>query len=176
MRVYIYVTKFYNWDPVPKGAVITEQDIASGLVMPGRDGGYRMRVVKVPVGGTVKTCHITESLIIEKIIEEKADVRKAGRTHSRKDALAHLIADQFLPGEIEWDWITKIEVHDDGPDEALVRAKLEPHTKAEHGRRPGRKNIPAEHVDNHVAAYMAPCSAAELADHLHQHFGVKVPS
>jgi hypothetical protein len=156
MRVIIHHSKFYDWDPVPKDVVITDDDIAAGKVMPNRDGsGYRMRVVKIPPGGTHRTVLITEGTLIEKIIEEKSDIRKAGRTLTRHQAAAALLMDQILPGNIELDWITRFEVEaDDGPSEELMRAKLDPHTKADHGRRRGRKNVPPEHVEDHVAAYL----------------------
>lgn len=170
MHVHIRLSKFYDWDPIPKGVVVTEQDIAAGKVMPGRDGAYRMRVVKIPVGGmTKRTCHISEGTLVEKIIEEKSDVRKkAGRTLTRHEAVAHLIADQLLEGAAEWDWILGFDVEvDDGPSEELMRAKLAPHTTADHGRRLGRKNVPPEHVEDHVAAYLGqfkPLPKASFAD------------
>jgi len=173
MRVAISLSKFYNWDPVPKGVVVTEEDIAAGKVMPGRDGAYRMKVVKAPPGGTEHLVTVSESTLIEKIIEEKSDVRKAGRTLSRRQALAHLLQDNIIPGQFEWDWIKGFAVHDDGPNEELMRSKLELHTKAEHGRRPGRMNVPVEHVEDHVKAYMESTTAADHVDHLHLHFGIK---
>lgn len=201
MWVIIRLSAFYDWDPIPKGVVVTEQDIAAGKVMPGMDGGYRMRVVKRPPAGTTRTCHISEGALVEKIIEEKSDIRKAGRTLSRNQAVAALIADQLLPNAAEVDWITGFDVHDDGPSEELLRAKLAPHTEAQHGRRPGRANVPKDHVETHVAAYLkdwqampsalgddateeeiaghakasAPVRSANhqaLSDHLHDHFCV----
>lgn len=174
MRVTIHLSKFYNWDPVPPGVVVTEQDIAAGKVMPGRDAGtYRMRVVKVPAGGTHRTCHISERTLIEKIVEEKSDVRKAGRTLSRKQAVAQLLADNLLPGEAEWDWITKVEVEDDGPHEELFRDVIATHAAAPHARRPGRMNVPVESVEAHVAAYLEAATPADHVAHLNAHFNVK---
>jgi hypothetical protein len=172
MRVHLYLSKFYNWDPVPHDVVVSPDDIASGKVMPDRNGGYRARVVKIPPGGTVRTCQITEAAIVSKIIHEKTDIRRAGRTFTRKEAVAHFIMDHLLEGEAEWGWITKIEVEDDGPNEALARSMLDPHTKAEHSRR-GGPSIDPGHVDGHLAAYLEPVDAAGHAAHLHGHFGVK---
>lgn len=156
MIVVAHIRKFYDWDPVPKGTVVTEQDIAAGKVMPGRDGGYRMRVVKVPPGGmTTRTVQITEAAILAKIIEEKTSILKAGRTLTRKDAIAAILAEHAFPDHVEIEWLSKFEVHDDGPHEELARATLTPHTTVEHGRRPGRMNIPPDHLEGHVGAYMA---------------------
>jgi hypothetical protein len=163
MIVVAHLKKYYDWDQVPKDVVVTEQDIFARKVMPGRlPGDYRMKVPKVPLAGackmhgicTVRTTTISESTLIEKIIEEKSDYRKGGRTLSRNEAAAQCLQDHTLTDEhLEWPWIIGFEVHDDGPSEELFRAKLEPHTQADHGRR-RRKNIPPEHLADHVAAYL----------------------
>lgn len=157
MRVTVHLRKFYSWQQVPKDVVVTDDDVRSGRVKPGKTGGYEMRVVKSPPAGLATSpteIMISERTLIEKIIEEKSDVRKAGRTITRNQAAAHLIQDQLLPEHGEWDWIAKFEVHDDGPHEELFREVLEPHTKTPHGRRAGRMNVPPDHVSDHVAKYL----------------------
>ncbi len=174
MHAILHLNRFYNWEPVPRDVTVTPVDVASGKVMPDRNGGYRMRVVRQ--GPTFLTCCITESIIIAKIIHEKTDVRRrAGRTFTRKQAVAHVIMEHLLDGAAEWAWITSVEVHDDGPDEKLFREMLEPHTKSFHGRT-GNLAIDPKDVRAHVAAYMEPATAKDHAEHLTQHFGTKAVS
>jgi hypothetical protein len=174
MHVVFYLSKFYDWATVPRDVVVTPEDVNSGRVMPDRGGGYRTRVAKTPKDGTHRIFAITEADIVGKIIHEKTDVRRAGRTFTRKEAIAHMIMDHLSEGEFEWSWITKVEVHDDGPDEKLFRDIVEPHTKADHGRRLGQKNIDPKTVEAHVVAYTEPCDHAGHVTHLSNHFGVKV--
>lgn len=172
MHVVLHLTKFYDWEPIPRDVTVTPQDIASGKVKPGRDGGMMARVVKVPAGGTTPlTCSINEATLIAKIVQEKADPKRAGRTFSRKQAVAHLIQEDILPSQAEWEWVASIEVHDDGPDAALMASTLASHAQTPHGRRAGMI-IPLEHVDEHHRVYAEPADSAAHAAHLRQHFGV----
>ena len=173
MRVVIHVTKYYDWEPVPKDVIVTPADIAAGKVMPDSSGKeYRMKVLKVPPGGlTQRTCTIDELTIIKKIVHEKSEVKRARRTFSRKEAVAHVIQDHLLD-DMDWGWIKKIEVHDDGPDEALCRTTLHPYTVAPHARREGMI-IPPETVEDHVKAYMEAATADDHVAHLHNHYGVR---
>jgi hypothetical protein len=118
-----------------------------------------------------------ERSILSKIIQEKVDVKRAGRMFSRREAVAHFIMDHLLElnGITDWSWVTKWEVHDDGPDEALAREMLVPHTLAKHGRRPGQ-NLPPEHLEPLLARYMEPATAADHVKHLGLHFGTEVAS
>lgn len=172
MRVTLHLSKFVDWVPVPADVAVTQADIDSGRVKPGKGGGWTTLVTKAPPGGTTRECHLSEATIVAKIVEEKSDARRAGRTFSRREAVAHVIQEHLLEG-IDWGWITKVEVHDDGPDEALFHAMVEPHTVAAHGRRPGRMNVPPEHLGDHKARYAEPATAAQHAEHLGKHFGVK---
>jgi hypothetical protein len=171
MQVVFHLSKFYDWVPVPANVTVTPEDIADGKVMPNRDGsGYRARVVKSPPGGTHNFTAISEEHIVQRSIGERTDVRLSGRLLTRKEVVARILQDQVIGDKFEWKWITKIEVHDDGPDEKLVRAHLAVHVKADHGRRLGQKNIDPATVEDHVAAYLEP---ADHAAHLSQHFCVK---
>jgi hypothetical protein len=169
MRVVVSVSKFYDWVPVPPDVKVEPSDIASGKVMPGMGGGHRMRVLKVPVGGTHRTCTISEADIIGKIVHEKADVKRAGRTFSRKEAVAHLIQDHLLD-EMDWSWITGWDVHDDGPDMEEFHKRMKPLTEVKHARRPGMI-IPPEHYEAHTSKYGESTVAADHVDHLHAHYG-----
>jgi hypothetical protein len=165
MIVTLHLKQFYNWDPVPDTVVVTKDDVASGKVMPGRDGGFRMKVVKkMP---THRTITVAESSIIAAIIVEKADPRRAGRTFTRNEAVAQVLQEMQYTSDQhgEWDWITDIEVHDDGPSEELVRDVLKTHSNAPHGRRLGRMNVPPEHVEDHVKKYLGDWTPMPTASH-----------
>lgn len=173
MRVVVHFSKFYDWVPVPANVTVTPEDIASGKVMPNKDRtGYKARVLKEPAGGTHAAYMFNEESILAKIIHEKVDVKRAGRTFSRKEAVAHFVMDHLLEldGITDWSWVTKWEIHDDGPDEALARKMLVPHTVAKHGRRPGM-NLPPEHLELVIAKYLEPATPADHVQHLGQHFG-----
>lgn len=169
MRVTLHLSKFYDWVRVPDDVTLTREDIAGPLIMPDRiPGKYRMRVEKD--GPTHRDCHIAESTIVAKIIDEKVDVRRSGMTLTRKQAVAHVLR-LLLDGHAQWSWITSVDVHDDGPDEALARAMLEPHTTAVHGRR-GHLHMQPGELDEHLKAYVEPADHRAHADYLHAHFGV----
>jgi hypothetical protein len=186
MRVLIHLKKFNDWQPVPlevdgKPVVITPADIAAKKVMPDRHPGqWRMRVEKTPPTPDTpwyREMHITEQMIVRKIIEERCDIRRAGRIFTRKQAIAQVVMEHGLMSgdavEALASDITHFEVDcDDGPDEALMRAEMAPHHEAEHARR-GGKNIDAKDLEAHVKAYMEPASVEDHVTHLHAHFNVK---
>jgi monoamine oxidase len=69
----------------------------------------------------------------------------------------------------EWNWITDIEVHDDGPMPEVAKALLAPHLTAIHGRH-GRVHLSADEHAEQLAAYQTgPVQASDLK----AHFGVK---
>lgn len=70
-----------------------------------------------------------------------------------------------MPHHAERAWLSKFEVHDDGPDEALMRSMLAPHAAS-------GTHIDPEEVDKLVANYMAPASSDDHAKHLHGHFRI----
>jgi hypothetical protein len=175
MRIVTHLTKFYNWISLPADVreKMSEDDIktalAAGILKPGAKEGYLMRVeVDVP---THNTALLSEADIIGKIIHEKTGRDRMKRTFTRRQAAAHLLSENVLVSECEADWISHFEVHDDGPDEALLRDTLAPHFKAINPRT-GKPNINPEHLDAHVAAYTEKASAEDHVTHLHQHFGV----
>jgi hypothetical protein len=163
MRIVVHHSKFYDWDPVPEDVVVTQTDIASGKVKPaGRGGGWLMRVTKEM--DTHTEIQIPESQVIAKIIHDKTRP-EGGRELTRKQAIAFYLSEHVMPHHAHRSWVSKVDVHDDGPDEALFRAALAPHVAAE--------NIAAEDVDAHVEAYMEPATDKDHIDHLHTHFKVK---
>ncbi|HLY33908.1 MAG TPA: hypothetical protein VKQ07_05200 [Jatrophihabitantaceae bacterium] len=171
MRVVVHLSRFYDWVPVPPDVLVTPQDLASGLAMPGREPGtFRMRVEKP--GPTYREMHIGEHTILGKILDEKLDVRRSGTVQTRKQAVAHIVGLLLDDGRVahaQWSWITGIDVHDDGPDVEHAKKHFAPHLTAVHGRH-GRVHMTAEEHDAHLAAYS---ETADVAAHLRSHFGVK---
>jgi len=168
MRVYLHLSQYYEWEPVPAGTEVTEDDVKAGLVMPAHQGGYRMKVARP--GPRIRECHINETHIVGRIVAEKSDVRFSGRTLSRKEAVAAVIQEQLLPGHAERNWIAKVEVHDDGPDEDMMHKHLAHLSAIPHARRPGQTIIPPSDIADHKARY---AETADHAAHLSAHFGVK---
>lgn len=166
MRIHVHQTKSYDFVNVPSDVKVTNEDIASGKVRFGLHGEPRMRITKD--GDTHTEIQIGEHQIIAKIIDDKTRP-SGGRTLSRKQAVAMYISEHFAPHHFHRTWLTgKIEVHDDGPDEKLMREMLAPHVEA--------GNIEASEVEDHVKAYMEPASLEDHAAHMRSHFKVKVKS
>jgi hypothetical protein len=173
MRIVLRLAKFTDLVPVPANVEITQAAIDAGTLVPGRSKGeWRVRVTKEPPGGTHKIILISEQAIIEKIVSEKADVRRAGRTFSRREAVAHVVMDHHLGDVTDWAWITGVEVHDDGPDEAAFRAHVEPLTRIAHGKRRGQMLVPPEHLADHLAKYTEVATADDHKSHLAVHFNI----
>lgn len=161
MRIVAHHTKFYDWEPVPHDVAVTKTDIAAGKVKPSGNGGWLMPVTKEPKGGTHTEIHIPERQIIAKAIHDKCRA-EGGRTLTRAQCVAFYVSEHVLPNAAHRSWLTKFEVHDDGPDEALAREMFGEHVAA--------GNIPEADLEAHVAAYL---EKADHAEHLAKHFKVK---
>lgn len=167
MRVIAHHEKHYDWLPVPEGTTVTEEDLKAHRVRPAAAGGFLM---KVPVNLATSTeIHVSEATIIGKILHAYCDHARCGTVLTRHEALQRVLREHVLPGHAHPRWLTKFEVHDDGPDEALFRAMLAPHLEAEHGRAPG-KNVEAEDLEELVRAYTEKLDAEGHARGLHAHF------
>src|ERR1019366_8635762 len=145
MRVTVHLNKYYDWVPVPEGTVLTDADKKSDKVKPAGGGGYLMQATKK--GETHTTVTLPEEQVIAKIIHDKTRP-EGGRKLTRKQALAFYLSEHVMPHHAHRTWVTKVEVHNDGPDEKMMRVMLAPHVTA--------GNIPATDVEAHVAAYMEP--------------------
>jgi hypothetical protein len=133
MHLTVHSTKFYDWIPVPENVKVTDADVKSEKVKPSGDGGWLMKVTKAPPGGTWTSVRMVEGQIIAKIIHDKTRP-EGGRTLTRAQALAFYLSENVMPHHAHRSWITKVELHDDGPDEKLLRSMLAPHTVSEGSR------------------------------------------
>src|SRR5258708_4849739 len=130
--------------------------------MPGRDGSYRMRVVKEPVGGTYTQVNLPEHEIVSKIVEENL---RNGTVINRKQAISMYLAEYVLPKHTHRSWLTSFEVHDDGPHEPTLRSELARHV--------GAGNINSDDVEGHVSSYLESVNHVVHKEHLHKFFTIK---
>ena len=174
MRVTIAVSAFYDWAPVPADVEVTPKDIASGRVKPNRSGqGFDMRLTRKK--DTHTDIAIAESTIIARIIHELMP-QNGGRSLSRKEAVANLLAINVMPHHAHPKFFKGIVVDiDDGPDEEQFRASLDPYTKAIH-QTSGYPLVDPEEVESIVKKYMEGADAKAHQDHLCAHFNVKKPA
>ena len=156
MRLIIQHSKHYDWEPVPADVIVTDADKLSNKVRPSASGGWLMKVTKTADS-------YTEVVIPEAALFHTAfhgDVRSLHL--SRKQAVALHLTKYVLPNHTHSRWITNIEVHDDGPDEACIKQLLADHVAA--------GNI--DDVTLHLAAYMeAPAKGGFHADLVKGHLG-----
>ena len=131
MRAVLHVSKFYSWEPIPPDTKVTPADISSERVRVAANGGYAMRVTRQQASHT--TVLMPEADVVGKIIHERTRP-SGGRVLTRKQAIAFALGEDVLPHHAKKEWITKIEVHDDGPDEKLARALFVPHAVSEASR------------------------------------------
>lgn len=167
MRAVVHIHRFYDWEPLPKDVgEPTEADIKALRVKPAAGGGWLMRVEKdAPdaVNGTHTSATPSEAQLIEVVIQE---MTRGDRTPmTRSQMLARYLTRYVMPHNAHKKWMTRFEIHDDGPSEELFRAKIAAHVEA--------GNISELDVEDLVEAYMTPGDADAHVDHLHAHFGVK---
>jgi hypothetical protein len=131
MRVDVTLAKFYDWLPPPEDVDVTRADLASGRVRPAANGGYVMRVIRQ--GPSPMTMFLPEDESIGKIIHERCRP-EGGRVLTRKQCIAFWLSEHVLPLHGKREWITKIELDDDGPDPERAKQLLAPHAISEASR------------------------------------------
>jgi hypothetical protein len=179
MRVTIYHSAHYDQVPVPETVEIREADVKSGMIKPGKYGGYTARVTRRMDSHTF--IPISEAALIARLIYElipRPGLRKLGPCN-RMQLVAELLDANVMPDHAHPEHFTGFEVEcDDGPDEALCRKMLALYTgEAEDGsgvhHLTGEPLIDPEKVDSIVAKYMEPTTHAGHVDHLHTRFQVQ---
>jgi hypothetical protein len=172
MRVTVHVSAFYDWAPVPDDVKVTDKDIKSGRVKPGKTGGYSMRVTRKEPSHT--TVAIAESTIIARAIFElipRPGMRTLGPC-SRETLVAEILDANVMPDHAHPKHFVDFTVeNDDGPDEAAFRSALAPYVEAKH-HMTDEPLIDPEAVETIVAEYKTPLTLDEHKDHLHARFGV----
>jgi hypothetical protein len=161
MRIVAHLTKFYDWVPVPLDPATGSQmkptpaDIAAERVRPSANGGWNMKVTRdMP---SHMTLHLSEADVVGKIIHEKCRP-EGGRVLTRKQAIAFYMAENHLPFHARKEWITKIEVHDDGPDPVLMTKALAAHGVSEASRVQACKDS-SKHTPQSVGGAPARCAS-----------------
>lgn len=168
MRIFVRVNKFYDSVPLPSDVEMTPEEeakaLAKGKLKPDAAGVPLMRVTRGYPSTT--EVFIPEDQIVEKILHEKCRPGE-GRTLTRKQAVALYMSENVMPLHAHRKWIADVQVHDDGvtaEDEKYARAKFAEHVAAD--------NIPAEDVEEHMAAYLEKADAKAHEDHLRAHFRI----
>lgn len=166
MRVIVHVNQYYDWLPVPADVKVSARDIKARRVIPANDSTpekptWAMRVNKV--ADTHTEVHIPEQQLIAVIIANMC--RGTKRPLTRSEAVANYLASHVMGDHAHETWMEDFEVHDEGADEALLRAEIALHVEA--------GNIDELSVDALVDAYTTPLTADHHVKHMHGHFGLK---
>ncbi len=143
MQIVVHVSGFYNWLPVPTGVEVTEADKLAKRVKPDASGGWLMRVPQKNDSHT--DIRLPESQLIAQIVSSHV---RDHETLTRAQAASHYVLRHVLPHHAHKAWAKRAEVHDSGPDEALLRSVIAEHVVA--------GNIQAEDVEDIVTAYLQP--------------------
>lgn len=109
MRVVVYQTHFYDWERVPEGVKVTEDDFKAMRARVLHDNSVGMRVLKPAPDGLTHT----EFGIPEASIEDcMKHFERVGTSKTRSQTVAFLV-EKALPGHGKAEHITKVEVHDE---------------------------------------------------------------
>jgi hypothetical protein len=177
MRVHVELSHYFDQVPVPSDVEVTQKDLDSGRVKVSRSGGHMMRVTREAHIAPKHEAAIVigEGDIINKLVAISLPPPR-GRSQKvpRKEAVASLIAEHVMQDICAPKHIRAFTVEDDGPDEKLFRAMVEPLTQAEDERGgTGAMIVPPEDFDALLAGYMATAPPEHHVDHLHAKFAVK---
>ena len=118
MRITAEVSGCYDWVPCPAGTQITEDDVKALRVKQMTDGSWHMKVEDKR--DTVHDTGIHEAWICNRL----ATLEKVGKPKTREEAVVDMLRASMLH-HLHPKHMVHIEVHDDGPDEALFKAELE---------------------------------------------------
>lgn len=155
MRIYVHVSKFYDWESLPEGVEPTEADVKSNRVKPALNGGWLMRVPKEME--TYTDIQLPEAQLVALIVQ---DAFKEGNFYDRCEAAGHYLARHVAQHHFHRSWITKIEVQDDGPvpeifEEEFERIRAANHLQVEDHEPLLEKYTTEFTTDDLVAAFMA---------------------
>lgn len=117
MRISVDVCGYYDWVPVPPGTEITEEDVSSLRVKKMTDEKWHMRVTMQ------KETHHDVGLHEDAICQRMAALEKMGRGESREQVIAEMLKLSFRH-HLAPSHLIKINVDEDGPNEAAFRAAL----------------------------------------------------
>jgi hypothetical protein len=175
MRVHVELSHFYDRVPVPPDVKVTDADLASGRVIVGRDGGRLMKITREAFIKPKHECFValSERDIVNKIVHAYLPPPQGtGTKIDRKEAVARILAEHVMPDQAHPKHMLGFTVEDDGPDEKLFRAEVEPLTKIASDRTGDPIVDPAD-FDALLAGYMSPATSDHHVAQLHAKFGVK---
>lgn len=113
------VCGFYDWEDARKlGVTVTEDDVKYGRAKPLMSGSYGVKIVK-----EMDTHHqqCIPELVLCMMIAQRA---AAGKLTTRDEAVGERIREQTFREHIAKKHVKSVHVHDDGPDEALMKWAL----------------------------------------------------
>lgn len=113
------VCGFIDWEDAKKlGVTVTEDDVKYGRAKPLMNGSYGVKVVK-----TADTHHqqAIPELVLCMMIAQRA---AAGKLTTREEAIGERIREQTFREHLQKKHVRSVHVHDDGPNEALMKWAL----------------------------------------------------
>ena len=115
MRIFVHLTSFYDWEPVPAGTEVTEADIKALRVKPDQGGGWLMRVSKTLADGALTHTDVQlpegelATILLQEAVKEHSFL-------SRAEAAASYVARHVAPHNFHRSWIAGVEALDEGGD------------------------------------------------------------
>lgn len=119
MRITVVVSGFYDWAPCPPGTEITEADVQALRVKQMTDDRWHMRVEREAAAGHHHDVGIHE----EAVCRRMAALMKIGRPKNRAQVVVEMLESSMVH-HLDADHVMGVEVHDDGPNEAMFRVAL----------------------------------------------------
>lgn len=164
MRIFIHVSSFYDWEPVPADVEVTEADIKALRVKPADTGGWLMRVSKsLPNGELTHTdVQMPEGELVALIID---DAIKQRNFLNRAEAAGHYVARHVAAHNFHRAWVKSVEALDEGGEPEKFAAEVDRFVEV------GR--LSAEDKDDLLERYAEQFTTAELEAFLQKRLGVK---
>lgn len=121
MRIIIHVNAHYDFEPVPDGVAPTQADINGGRVKQNAAGKWLMRVKKFRPTHT--EVMMPETQVIAQMV---MDLLRNKVVVTRSEAVGRYLSSVMVE-HAHPKWMHDVEVHDDGPDEALFSGYVAAH-------------------------------------------------
>lgn len=116
MHITLDVDGHYDWEPVPKGTKVTDEDHKKLRVKEMHDGSLHMRVHRM------RKTHVDVAMGEDQIIDLIGYSAVKGGHRSRGQVVASMLTEHTLPHHAKPQHITGVAVHDDGPRPELMKS------------------------------------------------------
>lgn len=122
MRITVEINGYYEWEPCPPGTQITKADVEALRVKKMADDKWHMRVPMKCDHNKLKQ-HFDIGPQEPQICHRMAALEKLGRFPSREGVVQEMVVSSLghhiAPGQID-----NVIVHDDGPNEELMKLTM----------------------------------------------------